>query len=50
MNSENLAILITPCIIWTYVEDPFKELIDFKHLIKSIKFMIEKYNLIFGKL
>jgi len=49
MNSDNFAILITPCIFRCPVDDPFKDLMDIKKLIVTTKFIIDNNEIIFDK-
>ena len=49
MNSDNFAILITPCIFRCPVDDPFKELMDIKKLIVTTKFIVDNNEIIFDK-
>lgn len=50
MTSDNLAILITPCIFRPKKDDIMKELADTKLLIEVSKLLINYHNYIFNDL
>jgi hypothetical protein len=50
MTSNNLAILITPCIFRSLIDDPMKELLDTRKLIEVTKVLINNYDDVFSNL
>ena len=41
MTSDNLAILISPCLFRQLTDDPLKEILDLKILVKVTQFLLE---------